>query len=274
MAGVGEATRKMSEKDTKGGEVDAGRRQGLVPHPEDLRAIKLIGLGGTGGIVARYLVMYLAALNVPVRVVLIDGDEFEPRNSERMFFSHCGNKASVVQGDIAAMLGEAPITLLAVEQFVTANNIGQLIHDGDIVLLAVDNHATRKLVAEHCAHHLDDVCLISGGNDGVGQDSLGRQVQGTYGNVQIHLRREGCDRTPSLFAYHPEIASPADRMPTDASCTDAILSVPQIVFANLASASAMLNAFYLQVCRDLGYAEVCFDIRDALMRPLDLPVPE
>jgi hypothetical protein len=36
----------------------------------------------------------------------------------------------------------------------------------------------------------------------------------------------------------------------------------------------MLNAFYLHVCRDLGYAEVCFDIRDALMRPVELPLPK
>jgi len=32
----------------------------------------------------------------------------------------------------------------------------------DLVLLAVDNHATRKLVSDHCAR-LDNVCLISGG---------------------------------------------------------------------------------------------------------------
>lgn len=249
-------------------------RAGLEPHPEDLGAVKLIGLGGTGGIVARYLVMYLAALDLPVRVVFVDGDEFEPQNAERMFFSRFGNKASVVQEDLAPMLGDAPITLAAVEQFVTPENIAGLLHDGDLVMLAVDNHATRKLVAQHCAHDLSDVCLISAGNDGVGEDSLGRVVSGTYGNVQVHRRRGGRDQTPSLFAYHPEIESPADRLPSDLSCSEAIHSVPQIVFANLAAASAMLNAFYLHVCRELEYAEVCFDIRDALMRPLELPVPK
>ncbi len=252
----------------------ASRRPALEPHPEDLGTVKLIGLGGTGGILARYLVMYLAALDVPVRVVFIDGDEFEPKNAERMFFSRFGNKASVVQEDITPMLEDAPITLTAVEQFVTPENIAQLLHDGDVILLAVDNHATRKLVAQHCAEKLSDVCLISGGNDGVGEDSRGRMVSGTYGNVQVHLRRAGRDATPSLFAYHPEIAKPADRLPSDLSCSDAITSVPQIIFANLAAASAMLNAFYLHVCRELEYAEVCFDIRDALMRPVELPMPE
>ena len=250
------------------------RRAPLEPRPQDLGAIKLIGLGGTGGMVARYLVMYLSALDLPVRIALIDGDEFEPKNAERMFFSRYGNKASVLHEDLVETMSDAAITLSAVEQYITPENVGQLLHDGDVVLLAVDNHATRKLVAEHCASKLDNVCLISGGNDGVGKDSKGHLVQGTYGNVQVHIRRDGCDLTPSLFAYHPEIAQPADLMPTEISCSEAISSVPQIVFANLAAASAMLNAFYLHVCRDLGYAEVCFDIRDALMRPVELPVPE
>jgi molybdopterin/thiamine biosynthesis adenylyltransferase len=249
------------------------RRAPLEPRPEALGPVKVIGLGGTGGIVARYLVMYLAALDLPIRVILMDGDDFEPKNAERMFFSRYGNKASVMHEDLVQTLGDAPVTLSAVEQYVTSENVGELILDGDVVLLAVDNHATRKLVAEHCASAVENVCLISGGNDGVGKDSSGHLVQGTYGNVQVHRRRDGCDETPSLFAYHPEIAEPSDVLPTEISCTEAIASVPQIVFSNLAAASAMLNAFYLHVCQDLDYAEVCFDIRDALMRPVELPLP-
>jgi hypothetical protein len=246
----------------------------LQPHPEDLGAVKLIGLGGTGGIVARYLLMYLAALGAPVRVVCLDGDEFEPKNSERMFFTEYGNKARVVVEEMGAVLEDSEVTLSAVEEYVTEENLDRLIHEGDVVLLAVDNHATRKLVAQHCASTLDDVCLISGGNDGVGPDSLGRHLRGTYGNVQVHIRRKGRDVTPSLFAYHPEIANPADKLPTDVSCTDAIASVPQILFANLAAASTMLNAFLLHVCRDVQHAEVCFDIREATMRPMELPLPQ
>lgn len=249
----------------------ASARAPLAPRLQDLGPIKLIGLGGTGGIVARFLVMYLAALRTPTRVVLIDGDVFEPKNAERMFFSRFGNKAEVVLDDLGGLLAGAPLLLSAVDEYVTPDNVGRLLHPGDVVLLAVDNHATRKLVAEHCAAKLDDVVLISGGNDGVGKDAHGHLVRGTYGNVQLHHRRDGRDLTPSLFAHHPEIAEPADRLPTDASCSEAMASVPQIVFANLAAASAMLNAFFLHVCGDPGHAEVCFDIRAALMRPVDLP---
>ena len=61
--------------------------QQFVPTLEENASIKLIGLGGVGGIAARYLAMYLASLDVPLRLVLIDGDAFEPSNATRMFFS-------------------------------------------------------------------------------------------------------------------------------------------------------------------------------------------
>jgi hypothetical protein len=247
------------------------RSRPLEPHLDDLCRVKFIGLGGVGGIGARYLVGYLGATGHPVSVVLIDGDDFEPRNAERMLFSRCGNKAAVVRDDLLDFVEDSRLTLSAIEEYVTAENLDRLIVDGDVVLLAVDNHATRKLVGDHCASHLADVCLISGGNDGVGEDSSGHPQRGTYGNVQIHRRRRGCDETPPIATYHPEIADPRDALPTDLSCTEALASVPQILFTNLATASAMLNAFFLHACRCLGYPELCFDIAEGLMRPVPLP---
>jgi hypothetical protein len=249
------------------------RSRPLEPRLDDLHSVKLIGLGGVGGIVARYLVAYLEASGHPVRVVLIDGDEFEPRNAERMLFSRCGNKAAVVRDDLLDFVEDKSVTLSAIEEYVTADNLDRLLVDGDVVLLAVDNHATRKLVGSHCAERLDGVCLISGGNDGVGSDGSGHPQRGTYGNVQIHLRRAGRDETPPIAAYHPEIADPSDALPTDVSCTEAMVSVPQILFTNLATASAMLNAFFLHACHRLGYPELCFDIAEGLMRPVQLPWP-
>jgi len=242
----------------------------LVPRPESIGQIKLIGLGGVGGIVARYLVTYLASLDHPQRVVLIDGDIFEARNAARMLFSHCGNKASVVRSDLLDLLPDSSLTLTSIEEYVSRDNLPRLVHAGDVVLLAVDNHATRKLVGDYCAE-LDDVCLISGGNDGIGEDAAGQALRGTYGNVQVHLRCGGRDESPRLDAFHPEIAEPRDKHPGDASCTQAFESVPQILFTNLATASAILNTFYLYTCGALHYPELCFDIGDARMRPIPLP---
>ena len=93
------------------------------------------------------------------------------------------------------------------------------------------------------------------------------------GHVQIFRRERGRDLSPHLGAYHPEIANPVDRLPTDVSCTEAILSVPQILFANLAAASSMLNALWLHLCDRLHYSELAFDIADGKMQPLPIPAP-
>jgi molybdopterin/thiamine biosynthesis adenylyltransferase len=248
------------------------RDQPLVPALAEGTSVKVIGLGGVGGIFARYAAMFLASLGPGVRLVLIDGDSFEPSNATRMFFSDHGNKAAVTRADLLPRFADSPLSLLAVPEYVSADNIGRLVREGDIVVLCVDNHATRKLVNDHCAG-LADVCLLSGGNDGVGPDSSGMVLRGTYGNVQIYLRRQGQDASPSLVRYHPEIREPADRLPTDKSCTDLIASVPQILPANLMTAAALLNALWLYLCGALHYSELCFDIADGLMRPLPLPGP-
>lgn len=243
----------------------------LRPCVEHGATFKIIGLGGVGGIVARYLTTFLASLDAACRLVLIDGDEFEEKNATRMLFSRCGNKAAVVLEELLPFVESADLDLDAVEEYVTEENLPRLIREGDVVILAVDNHATRKLVNDYCASRLEEVCLISGGNDGVGPDGSGRDLRGTYGNVQVYLRAGGEDRSPSLVRFHPEIAEPADQLPTEESCTDLVLSVPQILFTNLATASALCNAVWLHLCGELHYGELCFDIRDGLMRPLDLP---
>jgi molybdopterin/thiamine biosynthesis adenylyltransferase len=218
--------------------------------------------------------MYLAAQDEPCRVVLIDGDRFEASNATRMFFSSQGNKAAVVRNDLRERFKDSALTLIAVEQYVTPENAAQLLGTGgagEIILLAVDNHATRKLVSDYC-QKLDDICLISAGNDGVGEDkSTGKTLNGTYGSCQIYVRQNGVERSPALSRFHPEIAAPADKLPTDRSCTELIASVPQILFTNLAAASHMLNAMWLYLSGGLDYAELNFDI--ALGRSAPAPLP-
>src|SRR5262245_8104839 len=138
----------------------------LVCHlPEESR-VKIIGLGGIGCIVLEYLAVFLKSLARPVRLVLIDGDNFEPGNSRRMLFTKVGNKAEVKAAEILSWLGESDVAIAAVGEYITPANIANLIRPNDHVLLCVDNHATRKLVSDHCAG-LDSVALFSGGNDGV-----------------------------------------------------------------------------------------------------------
>jgi hypothetical protein len=248
--------------------------QPLQPDLPENTSVKIIGLGGIGGIVARYGAMFLASLGRELRLVLIDGDSFEASNATRMFFGDYGNKAAVVRAELLPRFAESPLAIVAIEEFITPENIGRLLHHGDVVLLCVDNHATRKLVNDHCVAQLRHVCLISGGNDGVESAPDGASSRGTYGNVQIYLKRDGIDRSPSLVRYHPEIAQPTDHLPGDKSCTELVASVPQILFTNLAVASAMLNTLLLHLGGALHYGELALDIADGLMRPVPLPAPE
>lgn len=245
----------------------------LVPRLPDNAAVKVVGLGGVGSIVARYGALFLASLGTEARLVLIDGDAFEPTNASRMFFGDCGPKTVVTRNELQPRFSDTGLSILAVEEYLTSANVRRLVRAGDVVLLTVDNHATRKLVNDHCAQ-LENVCLISGGNDGVGQDATGATRRGSYGNVQVYLRVHGRDASPPLTHRHPEIAHPADHLPTEQSCTDLVASVPQVLFANLAVASAMLNTLWLYLSGALHYGEAAFDIADALMRPVEgLPTP-
>jgi len=228
---------------------------------------KVVGLGGIGGIVGQYLALFLRSLSRQVRLVLIDGDNFESGNSSRMLFQKSGNKAEVKAAELLAWLGACDVAVAAVPEYLTQENIGRLIRTGDHILLCVDNHPTRKLVSDHCAT-LESVALFSGGNDGVEPP---RQL-GTYGNVQVYLRREGRDMTAPLTRFHPEIAKPQGKMPNQMSCVELAQSVPQVLFTNLAVASAMLNAFFAFTCGRLHYQEVKFDVLEARMLP-QLPIP-
>ncbi|MHC4586676.1 MAG: ThiF family adenylyltransferase [Planctomycetota bacterium] len=238
------------------------------PILKDHTSVKLIGLGGVGSIVARYLTIFLASLDKHLRLVLIDGDAYEPTNAGRMLFSEHGNKAAVTCADLLVHFADSFLAMVAIQEYVTPANIDRLIHNGDIVILAVDNHATRKLVSDFCSASLDDVCLISGGNDGVGRDASNQITRGTYGNCQIYIRSGGQDLNQRITSYHPEIRKPADKNPSEENCTELMQSVPQILFANLAAASAILNAFWLYCCDALHYSELAFDIADGLMRPV------
>lgn len=232
----------------------------LIPSLTPGTSVKIIGLGGVGSIVARYLSIFLASLNQDHRLVLIDGDHFESGNATRMIFGSQGNKAEVVMEELLPRFEYSRLSIVAIPQYVTKENLPQLVHKNDIVFLCVDNHATRKLADEYCCcQKPEGVVLISGGNDGVTEDR-----KGTFGNVQLYHEDS---ETPTLTHYHPEIANPKDKHPNDVSCTEALVSTPQILFANLAVASAMLNTFFLHVCGASHYSELAFDIAAGKMRP-------
>jgi molybdopterin/thiamine biosynthesis adenylyltransferase len=220
--------------------------------------IKAIGIGGIGCALLPFLCRYLQYSGEPARVTLIDGDRFERGNAARQAFSGLGNKAEVKAGELAREY-EA-LAFRSKPEYVTEDNVGRLIGEGEVVFLMVDNHASRHLVSRHVSS-LADLSLISGGNDY--ED----------GNVQVYIRQGGMDLTPSLARYHPEIAAPQDRNPAAMSCEELMAAgAPQLLFANLMVASLMLNAFYALRQGGLNYSEVYLDIVQNLSRAVSRPV--
>jgi molybdopterin/thiamine biosynthesis adenylyltransferase len=230
-----------------------------------------IGLGGVGIPATRTVARFLGSIcqagpdDTCLELVLCDGDDFNHDNLYRMDVPQFGNKAEVLGAALLDALDCPNLAIRWVAEYVTADNISQLIEEGDCVLLACDNHQTRKLVGQYCAERLQNVVLISGGNDGL-EDGLA----GTYGNVQVHVRQDGHNITAPLTHYHPEIADPQDVSPADASCLElAAAGVPQLSFTNLAVASAMCNALLrlMMPGQQPMYDEVAFDVWEAISKP-------
>jgi hypothetical protein len=213
----------------------------------------VIGLGGVGGIVLRLLVPFLHSQEERATVLAVDGDVFEERNRSRMLFGRPGPKAVVLAEELSAAYGDR-ISILPVPRYVTARNARGLFGEGDVVFCQPDNHATRRAVERACMR-LSDMALFSGGNDGVENGKTG-----TYGNIQVYLRRRGRDVTNPISRFHPEIARPADQLPTGRGCAAMAASAPQLLFTNAAVAAAMLGAFYAWRAGRLDYEEAYLDI--------------
>ena len=232
----------------------------------DMRLLKrgrivIVGLGGIGSVLARYLIIFLAALSDEFRVLLCDGDAFEPGNSYRMDVPSFENKATAMAAELSRAFTRPGLSIRALPQYLTAANAGQMIAPGDGVFLCVDNHASRKVASQRMSELADGV-LISGGNEGIGPGE-----RGTYGNVQVWVREGGIDTAGApLDRFHPEIANPQDKNPDELDCMElAAQGTPQLALTNLALASAMLSALLRIVMLPPGetmYDEICLDILD------------
>ncbi len=209
--------------------------------------IVLVGLGGIGSQLLPSLVRYLAFRPDPrPLLVLVDGDAYEPGNRTRQVFPESAigsNKAE------ALALVHRGLTIQAVAAYLTEANVATLIRDGDLVLLAVDNHWSRFLVDRHLAG-LAEVTLISGGNDE------------TDGNVQLVRRRGGQFVDGSLAEIHVEIGRATEaEFAARNGCERQAEERPQLVVTNLMVASAMLNCLWAVLERgSVSYSEVYLDV--------------
>jgi len=192
--------------------------------------IKIVGLGGIGSALSEFLGRFLNhSSEFTGTITLIDGKEYSEKNSTRQFFSRFGNKAQSKSTELSAKFKK--LKVVDYSSYITSNNIHDVIKNGDMVFVCVDNHTTRKLVSEY-ADTLQDVIIISGGNDWID------------GNVQIYSKKGGKKTHPSLLDYHPEIEVPTDKSPDAMSCEELEKSEPQLFFTNVTAALLMSWVFY------------------------------
>ena len=216
--------------------------------------IVLVGLGGIGSQLVPSLVRYLAFRPEPrPTLVLVDGDAYEPVNRMRQVFPEGAIGSNKAEALAEAYRGE--LTVQAVADYLTEANVATVIRDGDVVLLAVDNHWTRFVVDRHLAT-LDEVTLISGGNDE------------TDGNVQLVRRRNGEFVDGGLAEIHREIGRATEaEFAARNGCERQADERPQLVITNLMVASAMLNCAWAVLERgSVSYSEVYLDVIANAMR--------
>ncbi len=214
----------------------------------------LVGCGGIGSQLLPPLVRYLCHRSGEALLVLVDGDVFEPGNALRQAFpaSAIGrNKAE----SLADWVREAGLACRAVPLYLDDATVGEVIGEGDVVLLAVDNHRTRALVDRHLAS-LTEATLVSGGNDEID------------GNVQLVRRRNGVCLDGTLIEIHPEIGTAIDGPTIGDGCAARAAERPQLLVTNLMVASAMLNCLWA-VCEtgSAPYSEVYLDVVQNAARP-------
>ncbi len=215
-----------------------------------------IGLGGIGTILVEKISRYLnfKTDEESYQILLVDGDHYEPKNFERQEFENLGDKAEVKAKELQNKFQN--IFYRSVVDYVTDNNIHEIIGEDTVVFLSVDNHKTRKCVSSYIEKHVDDCVLISGGNDHVD------------GNAQIFIKKGGKKLSPSLTDFHPEIQTPDDKSPDEMSCEELHSVEPQLYFVNAAAALLMCWIFeaYLEGKLE-DRNEIYFDMSQLMVTP-------
>lgn len=244
---------------------------------DEPRRFVVVGVGGVGG----YLVSGLARMmeyRMPGSVLLmVDGDNYEPKNAERQEFTDLGNKAVVKANELQPQF---PNTYLIpddrwivdqLEEGMTEENgkalaVRDLLAEGDVVYATVDNFAARKIIFD-AAREYDNIDIFTGGND-----------EELYGSIYHYQRRDGKDVTDHPIDWHPEFDNPPDRNPGELSCQERaeLEGGVQTLAANMTVAAFLLGRTHeviLEGKEDLA-SEIFFDTAVGLAQSYDRRVEE
>lgn len=210
---------------------------------KDRLNVHVIGAGGTGGWCVEFLARLLAGENHKIHVY--DGDMVELKNLKRQNFSRDDvdlNKAEVLCRKLSTQILDAPELIphpvyLADEDILMAEILLSLEADESLVIvLAVDNVATRKLVnsvifGKLIEHRILTVAVDSGNHDQGGQVVL--YANGAVRNTKMFGEQQ-TGILPTMLQVFPELNEVQDNNPgLVMDCAEASEAEPQAMMANV-----------------------------------------
>lgn len=204
--------------------------------------ILVIGCGGTGSILTPQLVRFLRSKNFGGVLIFADGDSYSETNSDRQLFnlSKIGmNKAEYQANAVMSQLPDIPFDLEFLPEYLSKDDIANMITDKTIVINCADNAAIRKYVE-------DVVCSMSIPN--VAHICCGNELRN--GQVQISIVKNSNMITPSIFNRSPNFNNENDdRSKMDCEQIANLPSGGQIIATNMMAASIALS-FVVQLFSD------------------------
>lgn len=213
----------------------------------DKPVIFLVGAGGTGGFTYTNLSRLLAGTHTPIH--LYDGDLVEAKNLKRQQFiaDDLGkNKATVLANHMNEWMIQPVPTMVHDNYLVDSDSFLADImlsleeDEVPIIISAVDNVATRKLINETIAQ-LDIAIAIDSGNNNQGGQVVWTSTLpvkerenpfGTFTEVQL----------ANMLEAYPQLQTIEDDNPgLKRSCDEVVESEPQAMMANSRNADIIVN---------------------------------
>ena len=235
--------------------------------------IIMLGAGGTGGHIAPHLYRLLHTLDRPVKVIIADGDIVEEKNLVRQNFisSDLGrNKAQVLAERYATAFGmevqyipdfienEIRLTeLTKTDSYQTGSyNHYRREYGLSILIGCVDNNKSRR-ICHQVFEKSDNLVYIDSGN-------------GEYtGQIVCGIRRKGRTYYKPIGDLYPDVLLDTDKFPTELSCTEAAVSAPQSIVANIMAATAVVSYIYnILVLGSIDVRSVTFSTKTVNLKPV------
>lgn len=218
----------------------------IFDDPRHIQRIVLVGVGGTGGHLARLLVRMLYHLSAQgmrtPTLCLVDPDRVESHNVGRQLFS----PAEMGQFKSEAMARRLSCAFGLAVEYITEPFSSQHTGYGTLLIDAVDNHHARQAMAR-----TDATLLACGNHADAGQVSIGNanrnQALAYLAEVRKREAKQGVKDTlntlPNAYALFPELLEP-DPEPVPLSCAERVAQNRQDLFIN--DTVALVAARYVQ----------------------------